>query len=483
VPGPRTDPATAGTPAAPGGYHNRPTIRVTSLYATPWRLPADHVDLPPLVECLAFGRLADFYRRATRQLPAVVASEPVDPATVRGHRWTGEVRRGRLWLFATPSGQVVVALSLDVAGPLLGVIDLLEDAYYQQVSLAGAGVTAAAAALARGRGVLVTADEFLPERHQMVFARALEADQPEDIVQRLVYRADLPLRREFSAISYPAELNRRPTSMAAVGPYVSVLCGQQDYIENAAFVSAVQAVASAARLREIRDRLYHDMLNVRRGHASSTRSRRLALVLIANEITALQLDLSLSVEAPRDLRLLVPSLRAFSYHEEIYAAIGLDQMSHTVSRMLQRLEATVRAELTSIESSERRADEDRRRRWAIAVGFVSTVAIPVSLIFSFLGINAREVDPGRSMFDPAYAWAYAGVGLLAVTAVALALTLHVVQPRQQRERTAGHRAADPPFPGAVPPPRHDGDPTAGAAHESLPGPAPTGPETEQAVPT
>jgi hypothetical protein len=159
-----------------------------------------------------------------------------------------------LWLFATPSGQVVAALSPDVASPLLEVIDLLEDSYYQQLTLAGADLTAAAAALAREQDVLVTTEEFLAERHQIVFTRALDDEQPEDIVQRLVYRADLPLRAEFSAITYPSELNRRPTSLAAVGPYVSVLSGQQDYIENAAFVSAAQAVASAARLREIRDR-------------------------------------------------------------------------------------------------------------------------------------------------------------------------------------------------------------------------------------
>jgi hypothetical protein len=482
VPGPRTDSPTAGMPAAPGGYHHRPTIRVTSLYATPWRLPADHARLQPLVECLGFGRLGDFYHRAARQLPAVVATQPVDPAAVRGHRWTGDVRQGRLWLFATPSGQVVAALSLDVAGPFLGVIDLLEDSYYQQVTLAGGVLTAAAAALAREHDVLVTTEEFLPERHQLVFTRALDDEQPEDIVQRLVYRADLPLRAEFSAIAYPSELNRRPTSLAAVGPYVSVLCGQQDYIENAAFVSAAQAVASAARLREIRDRLYHDLLNLSREQTTNTRSRRLALVLVANEITNFELDLSLSVEAPRDLRLLVPSLRVVSYHEEIYAAIGLDQMAHTVSRMLQRLEATVRAELTSIESSERRADEDRRRRWAIAVGFVSTVAIPISLILSFLGINASQVDPSRSMFDPAYAWVYAGVGLLAITAVTLALALYLLQLRQHRERTGAQPAATPPLQHGAPRPRRDGNEAARAPHESPPGKSPADPEPEKAVP-
>ena len=47
----------------------------------------------------------------------------------------------------------------------------------------------------------------------------------------MIYRIDLPYRQEFSAIRYPAELNRRPGWLTAVGPYVSVVCGHQGYID------------------------------------------------------------------------------------------------------------------------------------------------------------------------------------------------------------------------------------------------------------
>jgi hypothetical protein len=62
----------------------------------------------------------------------------------------------------------------------------------------------------------------------------------------------------------------------------------------------------------------------------------------------------------------------------------------TAGRMLQRLGSAIRAELTAIESIERRGDENRRVRYAVAVGFVSAVAIPASLILAFLGINACQ---------------------------------------------------------------------------------------------
>jgi hypothetical protein len=78
--------------------------------------------------------------------------------------------------------------------------------------------------------------------------------------------------------------------------------------------------------------------------------------------------------------------------------------------MLQRLSAAISAELTAIESIERRADDNRRVRYAVAVGFISAVAIPSSLILAFLGINASQVSSRRSMFSPAYLGMYAAVG-------------------------------------------------------------------------
>jgi hypothetical protein len=78
---------------------------------------------------------------------------------------------------------------------------------------------------------------ILPERHDIVFDESPAADlaDGEDLVQRLIYRADQPYRREYSAIRYPAELNRRPGWLAAVGPHVSVVCGHPDFIENSHF--------------------------------------------------------------------------------------------------------------------------------------------------------------------------------------------------------------------------------------------------------
>ncbi len=62
--------------------------------------------------------------------------------------------------------------------------------------------------------------------------------------------------------------------------------------------------------------------------------------------------------------------------------------------------AAISAELTAIESIERRADDNRRLRHAVAAGLESAVAVPASLILAFLSINATQVNRNLSMFSP-----------------------------------------------------------------------------------
>jgi hypothetical protein len=149
-----------------------------------------------------------------------------------------------VWLFVLPSGQVVAALSLDMRCALIEVIDLLEDCYFADVHVGDATITEHTRAIARRLDAVTTVgDEFLPERHELVFDESPAADgaDGEDLIQRLIYRADQPYRREYSAICYPAELNRRPGWLAAVGPYVSVVCGHPEFITNSIFVSVATA--------------------------------------------------------------------------------------------------------------------------------------------------------------------------------------------------------------------------------------------------
>jgi hypothetical protein len=130
-----------------------------------------------------------------------------------------------------------------------------------------------------------------------------------------------------------------------------------------------------------------------------------------------------------DLGLLVPSLRVASFHHALYESMSLAGKAVTAGRMLQRLGRAIRAELTAIESIERRGDENRRVRYVVAVGFVSAVAIPASLVLAFLGINASQVSTHRSMFGDQYLGMYLTVAAVIVPGAVLSLALYVQQRR------------------------------------------------------
>jgi len=349
-----------------------------------------------------------------------------------------------MWLFRLPSGQLVAALSVDARCELAETIDLLEDCYFGDVHVGGATAEEHAHTVAAQLGANSSPDHgFLPERHQVVFDEEPAPEDCDDLVQRLIYRTDLPYRKEYSVIRYPGELNRRPGWLAAVGPYVSVICGHPDFIQNAVFVSAVQAVGAAAQLRAIRQAAYADVRQFRDLEAAggTTRDRRRILERIADQLGDLELELSYSVEASADLGLLVPSLRVESFHHALYESMGLAGKAVTAGRMLQRLGSAIRAELTAIESIERRGDENRRVRYAVAVGFVSAVAIPASLVLAFLGINASQVSTRRSMFSHHYLGMYLTVAAVIVLGAVVSLALYARQRRDARQhRTAGARS-------------------------------------------
>jgi hypothetical protein len=79
---------------------------------------------------------------------------------------------------------------------------------------------------------------------------------------------------------------------------------------------------------------------------------------------------------------------------------------------------------------------------------VSAVAIPASLILTFLGINASQVSPDRSMFSTHYLGMYIAVGALIVIGATLSLGLWM-----QHRRDSRHQRTSTPRPRWAPAPK------------------------------
>lgn len=427
----------------PRGFYDphpqRNATRISNIYATSWSLPEDEIfSLHVATEYFRLGRVGNFYELSRDQLPQVLHTESLDPTKLtKFKRWKGSIsdlHSARMWLFATPSRQIVAALTIDTGFHRIErVIDLLEDCYYLDLDTEHGDFESYLRGLLERLNIsTASTGRLLPERHQIAFGASLPDHDCEDIVQRIIYRKDLPYRKEFSSITYPSELNRRPGNTVAVGPYVSAIYGHQNDIENSAMLSAVQAVASAARLREIRQAAYESVSSFRyvKQSTMTTKARRRVLEDLADNLTHLELDLSHSVEATADIGLLVPSLRVESYHVALFDSMNLSHRANIAARMLERLDRSINAGLTTVQSIERRNDESRRLRWSVAVGFVSTVAIPLSLILAFFGINSKDVQPDRSIFDGHYAWIYVAIALILAASILPSVALYLQHRRR-----------------------------------------------------
>ena len=434
--------AQSAADAAAQGWYGKPGrsdgIRVANVYATSWFL-TNGLHGGDLTAELNLWRYSQYYETSAEQFPRVLHREEIHASTLTFSRWqcSGSVQRAEAWLFAMPSGQLVAAFTVDSSCSLNETIDLLEDGYYADISIDGESLESFFNQAADIEGTRFrSAPGLLPERHQFVCAKAAAASDAGDIVQRLIYRTNLASRSEFSSIQYPPEMNRREGWLAAVGPYVSVIGGHPEFIENSLFTSVVQAVAAWARLREIRQRAYQHVQRFRRQTGGDTRGRRRVLERISGELGALELELSYSVEAPADLSLLVPSLRAEGFHSALYETMRLAEKASTTARMLQRLEHAVAAELTTVTSIESRAEEDRRLLWAVAAGFVSVIAVPAGLVLAFLGINARQVNPRLSMFSGHYMPMYLTVAAVLVAGALLATAMYLRNRHTTRDKSA-----------------------------------------------
>ncbi len=425
-------------------FSTRQEIRLTTVYGT--NLNSNSKPEFTLIQKLDFGRLSPFFIEADTQLPQVLATVDLPPKDFKFTRAIGQPSKITCWIFQLPSQEIVFAISIDLILSLRDSIPLLEALYYESFTLSGRDPESWLQHHMFPQLKEFTTCNLTQERHQLVFAGQPEDSTPptKDDLQRLIYRTDLPCEENTSSIRYPGELNRRKNTIGAVGPYVSVLIGQQDYLENSIFISTVHTVGAMTYHRIIRQNAYRAVVSLRESAIStfSPAAQRIALEELSDELATMELNLSFTVEAVAELGILIPAIRLEAFHQSLISSIQLLRRAKMTGTMLHRLRNSLKDELAIIESQDMRRAESRRIRTAVAVTFLTTVAGTLSLLFAFFGINSREIISTKSIFDPSYWSIYCLILGITFTSGLIYFAMSAWDARSSRLRTKPQRMPD-----------------------------------------
>ncbi|HEV8559249.1 MAG TPA: hypothetical protein VGR06_23135 [Actinophytocola sp.] len=407
-------------------YHRLTTVRSTSIVA-----PISQTEAP-----LYLGRLTPYYANGAVALPKRVHANVFDTISGQGKRsqeLQPELRKLCVNVFQAPSGRVLYALTFDTTVLNERLVALLEDCYYEsiKVTLHGGQVRTIGELVDEEIQKVFPVSEWNtePDLHQILFLSpvlsglATAEDQRinirEDFLRSLVYRVHVPQREGFTAVQFPPELNRGLTAVAAVGSFVSVLCGHQDYVENCAILSAAAIVSATTELRSIQESILDSFAVVRDKLGTLSRPQRSQMLgSISGQLARHEMNLSQHVESVADIGIWIPSLRVEDYHRTLVSSVRLMDRSQIVGNSIHRLTSITSARTQVLLAEEQQLQDHRRRSWALVVGLLTTVAIPASFILAFFGISAPEVDQNRSIFD---LHRYAGVYLFAFGMVGLSV--------------------------------------------------------------
>jgi hypothetical protein len=410
--------------------------RVVCVYATSLRTTKGGESVASL-----FGpRFELHYRRVEDVMPRVLP-----PQDFRGEEvdlpdpladLTVECARAQA--FAPVRGRLVVALTIDFAAPSLrDAVPLLDVTCHERadVRLRGEHVVLAAYPDACGEAPepLYEADVhqiLMPARADRSLTHGCDEDV-QRLLQSLVVRAPDPTNKEPS-YRRPPDLNMCDGEVAAIKSGVSVLLTKTADVETAATVSAVQLLASMSELRRIRRDASEALEEFEASRNSEPSGRRRdelehreSLTQLSGRLEELQLGLAFGVETYTNMRLLVPQHLVYQYHGALAQSLDMPEGVAATERMLSRLHEVVGATRESVAAKERQRDDMLHRRWAVA----AAGAIPLTLLFSFLGINTSELTEERhSLFDVGHF----GVWYLALlVAIVLGLLLLVLAERRR----------------------------------------------------
>jgi hypothetical protein len=431
------------------------TLRVVNVYATPWRLGEfwhKHQE-PPLGDLIYRGAMDEEIYRAYRvQLPqrvpdSLLGFDPIlgdQTVSISGVPDGVTVASGsdgpapKAELFALPSNQIVLAVTITFVGVDLHIADSGDsplDAILER-SIDGDNVTIGGLRL---EDALTAAfhtwpgedkpggnQAILPERHQLVFASRVDRLPSAAFVDMILYRKQPRYWPQFVEPKWPSQLNPTPTDdpndptppeyrrrtntniLGVLTPYVSLIYGHEPEAQDSILISTVHAVGTAARFRTIWREAYLEVLAYRRRDWSQAigKQTRAGLETLSDRLGDLESDLTFSVE--------FPLLQVVTFRNDLYVALDLEKQAKTLSQMFDQLAGSVKSELTAIEQREAKA-RDRRHAWnAFAAGLLSFVGVTIAFVVTYLAILTSDINQHVSMWNVQYFPLYVAASALAL---------------------------------------------------------------------
>lgn len=403
--------------SVPAPFQDRRAIRLVLIREAALPAGARRRSATTADATLKFDRLAHHVAAAGRDLPRCVHAREVDPSGVAAD---GPVLRAyeSVWvLSAIDAAFVMQTLDVPADSTPRQVVDQLE-AMYEGVDLSAG----------RPDGLGDLRAEVPEKQHQMVFLPVSHGAVDFDELQRYVYRADMPAVEAHSVIRYPGELNRREGKGAGCGPFVSVMWGQQDYIENCAVISAMLALGAAGTIRDVQSTVLRMFEQLEAGEgdvqAMPLAEARGFVNGMEESLASLRTRLVLGLDSVSTLMPWIPSLRPESFHLALFGAMDVDANRVRLERIVSRLAAVIGAQAEVVARLTASRAESRARRWSTTLSFASVLAVPFGILFGFFGMSAVEIDGARSFLDVRFYWpVYAGVAVLVLATVGLHLAL------------------------------------------------------------
>jgi hypothetical protein len=256
------------------------------------------------------------------------------------------------------------------------------------------------------------------------------------VVNAIVNHDLAPHRRGYSRVRFPQAANQTRDVVAALTSSTAVFAGHEPDIMNGFILAAVQCVASADRARLVRNDAYSALLRsgiLRDQTALGKKPERKPLSDLADNLGRLELELSFSVEAYLDVGLVLPDERLSAFQRDLGAAMAIPEAAMACANMLSRLGAAVDASRVQVEKREREDEEARLTKLTWTTSLVAAVAVPLTLVFSLLGANIKELSPQPSWHDGSLIPAY--VLILFILVVTAAIGFTIGSRRSNRERS------------------------------------------------